>query len=91
MEKMASARPWPVVLLACAALVAALAAAGVAAPRAALADEPVPEGIVISLGEAAAREDGSLVFDVSSYRDAGSGEVVELDEPFTVTVPDAAQ
>ena len=91
MEKMASARPWPVVLLACAALAAALAAAGVAVPRAALADEPAPEGIVISLGEAAEREDGTLVFEVSSYRDAGSGEVVELDEPFTVTVPDAAQ
>lgn len=90
MEKMASVRPWPVVLLACAALVAALAAAGIAAPQAALADEPAPDGIVISLGEAAAREDGSLVFEVSSYRDAGSGEVVELDEPFTVTVPDAA-
>lgn len=45
---------------------------------------------MISLGEAATREDGSLVFEVSSYRDAGSGEVVELDEPFTVTVPDAA-
>lgn len=91
MEKMVSARPWPVALLACAALVAALAAAGVAAPRAALADESALEGIVISLGEAAAREDGSLVFEVSSYRDARSGEVVELDEPFTVTVPDAAQ
>ena len=91
MEKMASTRPWPVVLLACAALVAALAAAGGAAPRAALADEPAPEGIVISLGEAAARDDGSLVFEVSSYRDVASGDVVELDEPFTVTVPDAAQ
>ena len=41
MEKMASTRPWPVVLLACAALVAALAAAGVAAPRAALTAMPV--------------------------------------------------
>ena len=36
MEKMASARPWPVALLVCAALVAALAAVGVVAPRAAL-------------------------------------------------------
>ncbi len=91
MEKMANARPWPVALLACAALVVALAAAGIAAPRAALADESAPEGVVISLGEAVAREDGLLVFEVWSYRDAGSGELVELDEPFTVTVPGAAQ
>ena len=91
MEKMVSARPWPVALLAFAALVAALATVGVAAPRAALADEPAREGFVVSLGEAVAHEDGALVFEVSSYRDAGSGEVVELDEPFTVTVPVAAQ
>lgn len=91
MEKMANARPWFVALLACAALVAALAAVGVVAPRAALADEPAPEGFVVSLGEAATRADGALVFEVSSYREAGSGEVVELDEPFTVTVPAATQ
>ena len=34
MEKMVSARPWPVALLACAALIAALATVGAAAPRA---------------------------------------------------------
>lgn len=76
-------------LLALAAIAIASAAIGVGAPALACAGEPDAEGIVISLGEASAHTDGMLVFEVASYRLAESGEVIELDEPFTMTVPDS--
>lgn len=91
MEKRIGTHSKAAAALLAAALLAVVMMMGAMAPHPALAGEPMVDGIVISLGEAAAHEDGALIYEVSSYRLAASGEVVELDEPFTVTVPETAQ
>lgn len=77
-----------------AALALAWGVLTLASPVPALADTvdvAASDGIIISLDGAASEVDGTLVYEVSSYRDAASGEVVNLDDPFTVTFADAAE
>lgn len=69
-------------VLACAALVMGA--------QAAKADTVSQGGVVISLDGSPVEGNGVRSFEVSSYRIADTGEVVSLDEPFTVTIPDSA-
>lgn len=77
-----------------AAMALAWGVLALASPAPALADTvdaQTTDGIIISLDSAPSEVDGTLVYEVSSYRDAASGEVVSLDDPFTVTFVDATE
>lgn len=91
MEKRLGINSRSIVLMILFAFAIAVAALWWVAPHVALAGESETEGIVISLGEPIERSGGQVIYEVSSYRAANSGEVVNLDDPFTVTVPDTAR
>ncbi|MBM6907426.1 hypothetical protein [Collinsella intestinalis] len=91
MEKRLGINSRSIVLTILLALAIAVAALWWAAPHVALAGESETAGIVISLGEPIERSGGKVIYEVSSYRAVSSGEIVNLDDPFTVTVPDTAR
>lgn len=91
MEKRLGINSRSIVLTILLAFAIAVAALWWAAPHVALAGESETAGIVISLGEPIERGGGKVIYEVSSYRSASSGEIVNLDDPFTVTVPDTAR